>query len=261
MNHAPQNCLKNAAKGIVLSMGLIALCLSFYLIFHQDTVAVSSVFGSRILPIYCVETDKPEIALTFDAAWGNEDTELILEILEKYDIRATFFMTGGWVESYPEDVIRIYEAGHELGNHSLSHPDMITLSPDEMRSEILTVHTMVQELTGYNMQVFRPPYGSYNNDVIQTLTECGYYGIQWDVDSLDWKNYGVESIIRTVCEHENLGNGSIILCHNGAEYTAAALEEMICNLLEQGYSFVTVSDLILKENYHIDVTGRQIANP
>ena len=95
MNHAPQNCLKNAVKGIVLSMGLIALCLSFYLIFHQDTVAVSSVFGSRILPIYCVETDKPEIALTFDAAWGNEDTELILEILGKYDIRATFFMTGG----------------------------------------------------------------------------------------------------------------------------------------------------------------------
>ena len=213
--------------------------------------------------LIAVSKTKPVSMLqeAYDAGIRDFGENKVQEILEKYDIRATFFMSGGWVESYPEDVIRIYEAGHELGNHSLSHPDMITLSPDEMLSEILTVHTMVQELTGYNMQVFRPPYGSYNNDVIQTLTECGYYGIQWDVDSLDWKNDGVESIIRTVCEHENLGNGSIILCHNGAEYTAAALEEMICNLLEQGYSFVTVSDLILKENYHIDVTGRQIANP
>ncbi len=250
--------LEYAGKIAILSAGIGALFFSFYLIYNQDSLPVSATSNQRLLPIYCVETESPCIALTFDAAWGNEDTVQILDILKKHDVTATFFMTGGWVENYPDDVLRIYEAGHELGNHSLSHPDMITLTTDEMRNEITSVHRMVQELTGYDMQVFRPPYGSYNNELIRTLTECGYYAIQWDVDSLDWKNYGVDSIISTVCQHEHLGNGSIILCHNGAEYTAQALETMILNLKEQGYQFVTVSELIYPENYHIDITGRQI---
>ena len=108
------------------------------------------------------------------------------------------------------------------------------------------------------MDLIRPPYGDYDNEVITNATSCGYYSIEWDVDSLDWKDYGVDSIIKTVCEHKNLQNGSIILMHNGAKYTAEALPKVIEGLLSQGYKIVPISELIYKENYHLDVTGRQI---
>ncbi len=223
-------------------------------------LSVNSRVGDRELPIYCVETDKKQIALSFDAAWGNEDTQEILEILKKHNIKVTFFMTGGWVESYPDDVKAIYEAGHDLGNHSENHKDMPTLSNEQQAEELMKVHNKVKELTGYEMFLFRPPYGSYNNNLILNAKDCGYYTIQWDVDSLDWKNYGVDSIIKTVTQHKHLGNGSIILCHNGAKYTADALDTLITTLQEQGYEFVPISELIIKDNYHMNHEGRQIAN-
>lgn len=110
------------------------------------------------------------------------------------------------------------------------------------------------------MELFRPPYGDYDNEVIQNAQKCGYYTIQWDVDSLDWKDYGVENIIKTVTQHKQLKNGSIILMHNGAKYTAQALPQVIKELKAQGYEIVPVSELIYKEDYHMDVTGRQIRN-
>ncbi len=154
----------------------------FYL---PGVVSVSSSVNGRDLPIYCVQTDKPQIALTFDAAWGNEDTEQILSILEKHNVKVTFFATGGWVESYPDDVKAILAAGHDIGNHSENHKNMSQLSTDQMKSEIMEVHDKVKNLTGYEMTLFRPPYGDYSNEVIQTATSLGYYSIQWDVDILD----------------------------------------------------------------------------
>jgi polysaccharide deacetylase family sporulation protein PdaB len=192
------------------------------------------------------------------AAWGNEDTAAILSILEKQNVKVTFFATGGWVESYPDDVKAILAAGHDLGNHSENHKNMSQLSTEEMKSELMTVHDKVKNLTGYEMTLFRPPYGDYSNQVIQTATSLGYYSIQWDVDSLDWKDYGVSSIVDTVTNHKHLGNGSIILCHNGAKYTAEARDTLITTLKDQGYEFVKVSDLIYKDHYTMDVEGRQI---
>ena len=164
--------------------------------------------GDKKLPIYCVDTSEKKIAISFDAAWGNDDTAKILEILAKHNVKATFFMTGGWVDSYPDDVKAIYEGGHALGNHSQNHKQMSQLSAVECKEEIMSVHNKVKDLTGYDMQVFRPPYGDYNNTLIETTSSLGYYCIQWDVDSLDWKDYGVDSIISTVCNHKHLGNGS-----------------------------------------------------
>lgn len=169
-------------------------------------------------------------------------------------------MTGGWVESYPDDVKAIYEAGHDLGNHSERHKDMATIGIAEQQDELMSVHRKVKELTGYEMFLFRPPYGSYNNDLITTAEACGYYPIQWSVDSLDWKDYGTDSIISTVCEHKSLGNGAIILMHNGATYTAEALETVITNIRDAGYEIVPISQLIYRENYHLDVSGKQIAD-
>lgn len=247
---------------VKLKLAALALCVCVLLagafFYLPGIVSVSSSVNGRDLPIYCVQTDQPQIALTFDAAWGNEDTEQILSVLKKHNINVTFFATGGWVESYPDDVKMILDAGHDLGNHSENHKNMSGLSTDEMKSELMTVHDKVKNLTGYEMCLFRPPYGDYSNEVIQTASSLGYYSIQWDVDSLDWKDYGVDSIIDTVCSHKHLGNGSIILCHNGAKYTAQALDTLITTLQEKGYEFVKVSDLIYKENYKMDVEGRQI---
>ena len=216
--------------------------------------------GDRQLPIYCVKTDKKQVALSFDAAWGNEDTKVLMDILAKYNVKVTFFMTGEWVEKYPEDVKYITEQGHDLGNHSMTHPQMSKLSEAKIREEIQAVHDKVKELTGIEMELFRPPFGDYDNEVITTLADMGYYTIQWDVDSLDWKDYGVDAIIKTVCKHKNLKNGSIILMHNGAKYTPKALESVITGLLDQGYELVPISRLIIRENYHLDHTGMQIAD-
>lgn len=254
---------KGSLKPVLGLFVFAMICTSILNYLYQtkySAAAASSKVGDRNLPIYCVETEEKKIAISFDAAWGNEDTRKLLEILKENDVKATFFMTGGWVEAYPDDVKAILADGHDLGNHSQNHKNMSQLSNAEIKEELMSVHDKVKELTGYDMFLFRPPYGDYDNEVITVASECGYYAIQWDVDSLDWKNYGVDSIINTVCQHKHLGNGSIILCHNGAEYTAEALQTLITTLKEEGYEFVPISELIYRENYHMNHEGRQIAD-
>lgn len=215
---------------------------------------------NRELPIYCVKTDKPQVALSFDAAWGNEDTKRIMDILANYNVKVTFFMTGGWVSKYPDDVKYIAGQGHDLGNHSENHKNMSQLSDKEIRRELQTVNERVKDLTGIEMTLFRPPYGDYDNKVISVADSMGFYPIQWDVDSLDWKDYGTKSIIDTVVNNTHLGRGSIILMHNGAKYTPEALEAVITGLQGKGYEIVPVSRLILKNNFHLDQDGRQAAD-
>lgn len=181
-----------------------------------------------------------------------------MDILEAKNVKATFFMTGGWVEKYPEDVKKIAEAGHDLANHSEHHYDADKITKEQMKEELMLPHQKVKELTGIDMILFRPPSGAYNNDLVNTCKENGYYCIQWDVDSLDWKNYGVDSIVTTVLEHKHLGNGSIILMHNGGKYTAQALEAVITGLETKGFEIVKIADLIYHDHYKIDSEGRQI---
>ena len=123
----------------------------------------------------------------------------------------------------------------------------------------MKVHDKVKELTGVEMNLFRPPYGDYDNHVITNAKKCGYHTIQWSVDSLDWKDYGVKSIIDTVCNNEALEPGAIILCHNGAEYTAKALDTLIKHVKEMGYEFVPVSELIFRDNYYMKSDGTQVS--
>ena len=243
-------------RGILILTLMVALAGSYKYV--SGYVTVSSNVNGRELPIYCVDTKEKKVALSFDAAWGNEDTQKILDILKKNDVHVTFFMTGGWVENYPDDVKAICEAGHDLGNHSEHHKNMSQISEEEKTKELLSVHEKVKKLTGKDMELFRPPYGDYDDRVVLNAKENGYYTIQWSVDSLDWKDYGADNIIDTVLNHKELDNGAIILCHNGAKYTAEALEALITGLKEKGYEIVPISELIYKEDYHMDVTGKQI---
>lgn len=242
---------------LVLSVILVSTLAIAYGQNQLLTQTTSTRISGKRLPIYCVEQEKPKIALSFDAAWGNEDTKKILEILKKNDVHVTFFMTGGWIEKYPDDVKAIAKAGHELGNHSENHKQMSKLSAEECKEEIMKPHDKVKNLTGEEMRVFRPPYGDYNDTLIEAVESCGYHAIQWDVDSLDWKDYGVDSILDTVLNHKHLGNGSIILCHNGAKYTAEALDRLVKGLKEKGFELVKMSDLIYDGDYEIDTEGRQ----
>ena len=257
--------MKRAGKGKLkiftakrFSLEIIALVLAVVLMaLAVESPAIVAAAEAKKLPIYCVDTEEKKVALSFDAAWGNEDTRNLLAILKKHNVKVTFFMTGEWMNKYPEDVKAILADGHDLGNHSENHKQMSKLSKEQCKEEIQVVHDKVKELTGLDMTVFRPPFGDYDDTVIEAANELGYHVIQWDVDSLDWKDYGCESIIHTVTNHKHLGNGSIILMHNGAKYTKDALEEMIVCLKEQGYEFVKVSELIYTENYQMDHEGRQ----
>ena len=241
----------------------IFLLLLFVFLFTfgiSKTVRISNTVNGRELPIYSVETEKKEIALTFDSAWGNEDLDSILQTLQTHNVHASFFVTGDWMSKYPNDAQKICANGHDLGNHSEHHKNMSQLTNEECKSEILTVHERAKNSLGIEMNLFRPPYGDYDDTVIQTAASCGYFTIQWSVDSLDWKDYGVDSIIKTVTEHKELKNGAIILLHTGSKYTAKALPLLIEQLRAKGYEFVPVSKLIYVANYHLDVTGRQFPN-
>ena len=242
------------------SISIFAIAILGFTLGISKAVTVSNTVNGRELPIYSVETSDKKVALSFDAAWGNEDTQLILDTLAKYNVHATFFMTGGWVANFPEDVKKIQADGHDLANHSENHKNMSQLSDTECQEELMKVHTKVKELTGVEMELFRPPYGDYDDHVIINAKDCGYYTIQWSVDSLDWKDYGVDNIIKTVTEHKDLRNGAIILMHNGAKYTAQALPSVIEKLHADGYEIVPISELIYRDDYHLDVTGKQIKN-
>lgn len=241
--------------GIVV-LSFLVIC-AFGVKYIPKALSVTNSANAKELPIYCVNCDEKKVSLSFDAAWGNEDTADILNILDKHDVKATFFMTGNFINKYPDDVKAIAEAGHDLGNHSENHKHMSQLTKEQSIEEITKPHKMVKDLTGIDMNLFRAPYGDYNNTLIQTTRELGYHCIQWDVDSLDWRDYGVESIVNTVVNHKHLGNGSIILCHNGAKYTKDALDSMITSLEEKGYEIVPVSQLIYTGEYDMDHEGRQ----
>lgn len=215
--------------------------------------------NTKKLPIYCVNTNgEKKVALSFDAAWGADDTDELLAILDKYKVKATFFIVGDWVRKYPEMVKKLADAGHDIANHSDKHPHMNQMSKEAIKNDIMAAHEALKAVTGQEANLFRPPYGEYNNTVIEAAQECNYYTVQWDVDSLDWKEYGLEELINRVVKHKNLRPGSIVLLHNNAKYTAKALESIVRGLIDQGYTLVPVSELILKDvPYTLDHEGRQ----
>ena len=238
---------------VSLVLGLAVITAS---IFSYQALAASD----RLVPIYCVE-DKGDktVALSFDAAWGNEDTEQLISILGKYKVKATFFVVGSWVDKYPESVKQLSDAGHEINNHSNSHPHMPQLSVTQMTDELDACNEKISAITGKKPILFRAPYGDYDNTMLKTVTDNGMYTIQWDVDSRDWKEeYTTDMIVRGVCD--NVKSGSIVLFHNAAKNTPEALPIILEKLIAEGYNFDLISNMIYKENYTIDHAGMQIKN-
>ncbi len=165
---------------------------------HINRSSRSGAAAQREIPIYYVDTDKKQVALSFDAAWGNEQTEHLLEILDKYKVKSTFFLVGDWVKNYPDSVKDIAKHGHDVGNHSNTHPHMTQMSSSDMVGQIQSCNEKIKELTGKTPTLFRAPYGDYNNDVVKSVNGCNMYCVQWDVDSLDWKDPTPEQIKQNI---------------------------------------------------------------
>lgn len=230
---------------------VLAVAAIFWVVNSPAIVGVSA--SARELPIYSVKRDNKAVSLTFDAAWGNEDTQQLIDILDSYGVKATFFLVGEWVDKYPESVQALYDAGMEIGNHSDDHPHMAQLSVKEIMDEVSLCSSKIEAITGQEVTLFRCPYGEYDDEVISTINDMGLYPIQWNVDSLDWKDLSAEAIYERVTG--NVVPGSIILFHNAAAHTPEALGDIIEYLLADGYEIVTVSELLLTGSYEIDNTG------
>lgn len=238
----------------------LAAIFGFCVFAVQSTGAYAVFFGEtvRSLPIYSVERTDKKIAITFDCAWGVEYTEKLLDGLKANDAAATFFMVQFWTEKYPEYVKKIDEAGCEIGTHSATHSYMSKQNEEEIKQELTASSAAISKITGKTVDLFRAPYGDYDDLVIDTASALGYYTIQWDVDSLDWKDLSATDIALRIVN--NVQDGSIILCHNNGLHTAEALPLVLSTLKNKGYSFVTVGELIYRENYTINSAGRQILN-
>ncbi len=237
---------------VAASCLLVALAM-FYVVNHPAIVGTAA--AVRQLPIYCVQRDQKIVSLSFDAAWGNEDTEKLIEILGKYNVKASFFVVGQWVDKYPESVKALHDAGHEVMNHSSTHAHFSTLNADQITADISACNEKIAAVTGVTPTLFRPPYGEYDDHVIAAVRAMGMEPIQWDVDSLDWKNLSAAEITQRVLKR--VQPGSIVLFHNAALHTPEALPGIIESLIKDGYSFVPISKLILTGDYCIDHTGRQ----
>ena len=211
--------------------------------------------ASKKIPIYCIETENNDISLTFDCAWGAEDMPQILDILKDNNVRATFFVLGEWAEKFPDIIKRMADEGHDVANHSDTHPHIASLEYEDIKNEILNANSKIENLTGKKNDLFRTPYGEYNDNVISAAEELGFYTIQWDADSLDWKNLGKENILNRVLTKAK--GGSIILMHNGTKDTVNVLDNVIKELKNKGFCFKPISEFIYRENYTIDYTGRQ----
>lgn len=239
----------------LLGLIFIVAAIVFYKGNSED---VFSKLTKKKLPIYYVDTEEKKVAITFDASWGADKTDKILDILDKYEIKATFFLVGRWVDEFEDKVKEIHNRGHELGNHSNSHPMMTNLSKVDMLKEIQITDGKIMKITGERLDLFRCPSGAYNDNVLDVLKESGHFCIQWDVDSIDWKAEGAQKEYNRVIQ--KVKPGSIVLFHNDAKYTPENLPKIIEKLLDEGYKFVKVSDLIYKEDFHIDYSGKQIKN-
>ncbi|MEG1608746.1 MAG: polysaccharide deacetylase family protein [Clostridia bacterium] len=251
--------LTTTKKTIILVSITILLCIASLVGLSSSAVAtVYSNKSLRKLPVYAVDTDSKEIALTFDAAWGADKTKAIIDILNKYNAKATFFLVGFWIKEYPELVQLIDSQGFDIGNHSQSHLKMSALSPEKIEDEIATVNSQILKLTNKTPKFFRAPFGDYNNGLIQSVTNKNMLPIQWSVDSLDWKGLSCTQILQRVSK--NVKSGSIILCHNNSEHIVEALPLILTQLSGAGYKFVTMSQLVADKDYTIDSNGIQHKN-
>ena len=232
--------------------------LSIAYVSMRNPHSIMAAVTTRELPVYNVDTEEKVLSISFDAAWGRANTEGILEILDRYDVKTTFFLVGFWAEKHPDLVAELVARGHEIGNHSATHPHMAQLSDAKIREELRQCSEMVRSITGQPTTLFRPPYGEYNDRVVLVSREEGYECVQWNVDSLDWKNISAQDMVKRCTKNTNPGD--IVLFHNDSKYILEALPLILEYYISEGYRIIPVSQLLLDGDTWIDHTGKQHLN-
>lgn len=220
----------------------------------EETIETSA-STQKLLPIYSVETEEKKVSLTINCAWSADDIDKILDTLSKYKVNVTFFLVGDWIDRFPEAVKKIADAGHEIANHSDTHPHVNNLTYEKNCEQIKKCADKIEKITGKRSVLYRGPYGEYNNTVIKAAEEENHKTIQWSLDTLDYTGLTGEEMWARL--KDKLTNGDIVLMHNGTKHTADSLDKLIYNITEKGFEIVKVSDLIYSENYTIDNAGRQ----
>ena len=237
---------------------VMILVLAGILVYAAESAVgdIGAAMETNTLPIYGTDEENMRISLTINCAWGAEDIPEILSTLEEYQVHATFFVLGIWAEKYPEAVKLIYEKGHEIGNHSYSHKLPSKSTPAQMAAEIDRCNEAVSDVLGIKPAFYRAPSGDYNDKVLELAHDRGMISVQWSVDSLDWmSDKSAQDIINRVTGKTQ--PGSILLFHNDTKHTAEVLPEIIFHLQQEGYTFVPVGELLIKDNWYIDSNGIQ----
>lgn len=211
--------------------------------------------NGRDIPIYSVERSDNKIALTFDCAWNDDDIDEIIDILKRYDCKATFFVTGKWAEQYGASLNKLYRSGFEVGVHSYNHDDYTKLGKKEILADMEKCDNIIKRITGSAPLLVRVPSGAYDDNAVRTIEKSGRMCIQWSVDGLDYTDTTEDDIYNRVIN--GTASGDIILLHNGTKLTASVLPRIL-QTLKGEYELVNVSELIYKEDYTVDHTGRQL---
>ena len=234
---------------------IVAVIITIFAVVNAVTVSAAE----PKLPIYSVERGDNKIAITFDCAWGNSNTDELLKILKDANAKATFFVTGEFCDKYPDDVKKFYDAGHSVQNHSDAHPHVKGMNINDLIADTRECSRKIKMITGEEPKLYRAPYGEYDDTVMSTVEGMGFKVIQWDVDSIDWEDPDAATIQNRILSKTQ--SGSILLFHNDLENTTQALPATLTSLLQKGYEFVKADDLIYYDSYRMDNTGRQIYEP
>ncbi len=243
---------------IIIALILLAVIITGVVLTVEGIQVVSANAAKKQIPIYAVDTDSNKVAISFDAAWGGDKTKGILDLLDTYQVKATFFLVGFWIDKYPELVKEISDRGHLIGNHSTNHPHFNKLSGQEMQLEISSTNKKIKDIIGQDAKYFRAPYGEYNNQLINVVTEMNMQCIQWDVDSLDWKGISGKEIAERILSKAK--SGSIILCHNNSDHILDALPLVLLGIKNKGLTLVRMDELVIESNFYIDNSGIQHSN-
>ena len=217
-----------------MMLGVVSVCA----VLGVNLVTASSVINGVY---YSGNEESNKISLMINVYWGTEYLDEMLEILDKYDVKTTFFVGGTWAVKESEILTNIYESGHEIGNHAYSHKDMDKLSKDDNQKEILTTHEIVKSLLGIDMNLFAPPSGAYSKTTVEVANSLSYQTIMWTRDTIDWRDKDANIIYERAIKDAK--GGDLVLMHPTA-CTLEALENIIIALQEKGFMLTTVSDTL-----------------
>ncbi len=233
-------------RAIILFVSIVIIASVFIQAsFSEQAIETWGGFGRADNVYSQAETDQKLIALTFDDGPHPRRTAEILDILSEYGIKATFFVIGKNAEAYPKLLLRMANEGHEIGNHTYSHMTAKGASKSEFTEEIVRTDKIIKNITGKKPVLFRPPTGYCDSMTVKSASELEHKIIVWTVDTRDWAHNSEKNIVDTVCSRAK--SGAIVLMHDfiaGDSPTPGALRKIIPALLADGYSFVTVGELL-----------------